>query len=847
MRKVKRQIFSFSKGINTDAPATTFPADFAVDELNFEILQDGTRRRRKALLSIGGEGHLPDYEAEYAYKVFKWPLVNGNANINFVVIQIGNVLYFYNDVYPISTNFLDITVNLIDLKIDNTVTTAQLASNVISCCYGKGKLFICGKYIEPHYITYDEAAEELSVNKIEIKERDFEGFQDGIPDNYSPVSAEINDAFIYNLTNSGWTADNMQQFYSDTGTYPAKNLAYALAFRRHYDANYAEDDGVKEFSSDKLLGELFSDARAPIGHVIRNPFNTATVFVVDSGSTIFLATIESPYLTDVGFPGSPTTFVLNSTAHGLVTGDTIEIEDQPIARDVYGIGTYFYSTVGKSVRTLNVAGTYQVTVLDANRFTILVYHDLSSGGTANSNAYGFYVQAPYHYSETNGLGEVCPYRPRLCAWYAGRVWFAGVDYTKWAGKIYYSQIVETPAQHGKCYQQADPTSSDISDLTASDGGVFDIQEAGTIHAILPYSSKLLIFADNGVWELGAGSLGYFAPTSYTIRKISEVGVYGSGSATIADNVPIYWGKSSIYKIVTDPQQGFLVAQNISIGKVDNLFQSISNTAKQNAQVVYNDLRKQVLWCYRSDDYNSNYYDSILVYDLKYDAFTKWGFNSAQISAFTTFFTHRNIDSSLDENKVILLLLGRSSLGVTRSKFAKFARINSYVDEGVGGVEPGAYIITGYDALNSPDAKKQAPVITVYMNKTETGYTFDEDAVDSVWDTSIFNSTFWNWDIWSTYTGDSTPTRASSILMQARWDWADNSSAGKWGTAQQVYRHSRMYLPSGFDDTFDNGQPLVVTRNKVRGKGRSLHLKFTAGEGKDAWLVGWTTNYAVYED
>jgi hypothetical protein len=42
----------------------------------------------------------------------------------------------------------------------------------------------------------------------------------------------------------------------------------------------------------------------------------------------------------------------------------------------------------------------------------------------------------------------------------------------------------------------------------------------------------------------------------------------------------------------------------------------------------------------------------------------------------------------------------------------------------------------------------------------------------------------------------------------------------------------------------DGQPVVVTKNKVRGRGRALQLKFTAEAGKDAHILGWQTNFNV---
>src|SRR5690606_21646018 len=61
--------------------------------------------------------------------------------------------------------------------------------------------------------------------------------------------------------------------------------------------------------------------------------------------------------------------------------------------------------------------------------------------------------------------EVVTSRPPTVSFFSGRVWYA-CDST-----VYFSQVLDDKAKAGFCYQEADPTSEDISDLIASDGGV----------------------------------------------------------------------------------------------------------------------------------------------------------------------------------------------------------------------------------------------------------------------------------------------------------------------------------------------------------------------------------------
>jgi hypothetical protein len=79
-------------------------------------------------------------------------------------------------------------------------------------------------------------------------------------------------------------------------------------------------------------------------------------------------------------------------------------------------------------------------------------------------------------------------------------------------------------------------------------------------------------------------------------------------------------------------------------------------------------------------------------------------------------------------------------------------------------------------------------------------------------------------------------------MQFRWDFADDGLSGKWSAYQNVYRH--LYRtptnPGATTAGYDTGHSLVITKNKIRGRGRSLKLRFKAEADKDMVIVGWAT-------
>ena len=77
-------------------------------------------------------------------------------------------------------------------------------------------------------------------------------------------------------------------------------------------------------------------------------------------------------------------------------------------------------------------------------------------------------------------------------------------------------------------------------------------------------------------------------------------------------------------------------------------------------------------------------------------------------------------------------------------------------------------------------------------------------------------------------------------MTAYWDFTDDAVSGKIDNQNETYRHVRAFIPSGASDV--DGYPVVITRNKVRGRGRVLQLRFDGAATKDSHLLGFTTNY-----
>ena len=79
----------------------------------------------------------------------------------------------------------------------------------------------------------------------------------------------------------------------------------------------------------------------------------------------------------------------------------------------------------------------------------------------------------------------------------------------------------------------------------------------------------------------------------------------------------------------------------------------------------------------------------------------------------------------------------------------------------------------------------------------------------------------------------------SCLVTARWEWSDDVKSGRFSEQQQAYKRQRVYVPEDALDPFNDGFPVVMTKLKLRGKGRALQLRFESEDGKDFILYGWS--------
>lgn len=410
------------------------------------------------------------------------------------------------------------------------------------------------------------------------------------------------------------------------------------------------------------------------------------------------------------------------------------------------------------------------------------------------------------------------------AFHAGRVFYAGLKVSTHTSRIYFSQVIEDPSQYGKCYQTNDPTSEKLFDELPTDGGVIDILDAGFVLKMLPMQNALMVFATNGIWAItGSQGIG-FAATDYSINKISSNVNISHTSFVDVEGTPYWWNLEGIYTISLDRQTNSQRVQPITDGAIRKFYLAIPSESKQFVRGAYDPFRKKVYWIYRSGDSESledKYtFDSLLVLNTLTGGFYPWSVSVAivkvksivnvlglrgHLEAIDVYSGEDQVVDGAAEDEVFAYGLsgeGVSSLikyvvstGTNPTNFVTFAENfdTNYRDwhgeDGVG-VQYESFFITGYSVRGQGMRRFQEDYLSIFSRTEES---------------------------------------SGSFKITSRWDYATDSSTGRWSTSQLCLADKEGY-------TYKRN------RIRIRGHGFACQFKIVNNDRNPFFIIGWS----VYE-
>ncbi len=264
----QRTVNTFTKGLITEASELTFPENASVDELNCSLGRDGTRRRRKAV-TLEDNHVLSDVVVPEGALVqtLDWYNVAGQVNLEFLVVQVNNILYFYEkSTDPLSANKYSGSVDLNTHFASNNLSPFEERVQVTSL---NGYLIVASPAINTFYLEFNTSTEAFTATSISFKERDFEwqGSDVDVTSLYFGEGTSVSNQRIYDTYNVGWVGPKGSAALNTYGSY----IVYPALTHPWYSGKNANG----AFNKADWLEIYTGSSLASNGHYVLDVFNKA--------------------------------------------------------------------------------------------------------------------------------------------------------------------------------------------------------------------------------------------------------------------------------------------------------------------------------------------------------------------------------------------------------------------------------------------------------------------------------------------------------------------------------------------------------------------------------------------
>lgn len=774
---------NFVGGLKTEFSGLNFPENACTETFNCKFDRIGRVTRRRGI----------DYEQNFdtetidrdlvAVKDYLWKNVAGDGNTNLLVLQVGSTLYFYNasagtSAAPLSGQKLATTITLTTYSASGAPTPESTECEFAD---GNGYLFVFHPHLQPFYVTYNTSTATATGTSIDVQIRDFEGVNDSLEIDERPSTLSV--SHRYNLANQGWTSP--------------------------------------------IIGT--STTSITIGTGSKGPFTTQSTLGLRVGDRVRIysdagATYATNGMLATVTAYSGTSLTVNVTAvngAGTFTDWIIELQPPNI--------TGWFEAVNNYPSNCDVWWQYKNSSDDFAPAT--TFDRVPQSNTPAPKGHFILSAWDQQRDAVSGIATITDVttsgaRPSVGAFFQGRVWYGGVNYAGYNGKLYFSQIIQGTADFAKCYQQNDPTSEDLFDLLPSDGGVISIQGAGTVIKLFAMRSALVVFATNGIWAItGSQGLGFTA-NDYTITKLESIRSLTSSSFVDVNGTPFFWNSEGIYSVLM--AEGRLQVKSLTEDTIDSFYQDIPSQAKRYARGAFNPNTFHIQWCYRSTSGSTltEYYefDRILNFNTLTGAFYPWSLDSDNTSKVHGVFVLDSTGGTTTVNQVTsnsgadtvqdgsgnnVVTFGTSSSTVSEPVFKYITSKTdgagsytwtfseewrtTYVDFGSATSSAmESYFITGYKVHGDAQRKFQPNYVYVYCDNTEA---------------TVYN-------------------------IQGLWNFANTGASGQWSSRQRVTTPQATDLDGlNFD--------YVYRRHKIRGHGVACQFKIVSSAGYPFSVVGWS--------
>lgn len=768
---------TFVSGLLTEASPLTFPANASLDEQNFELLKNGSRKRRLGMDLEAGYtlldttlddsdyislDHL-DEAGGLAISSHVWKNVGGSPSREFIVIQVGSHIKMFD----MSTTAISSSV-----IYSAQMTTLPYTSVIYSYANIDGYMVMTTQQSSLTYL-FEFIDGNVSTTLINPKIRDFFGIDDvnyddnGIVDgnklSFRPKIIEVQSKHFYNLRNQGWGIPRKCLTDEDlkdpiTHFFDVHNTMYA--------------DGRYPSMADRVVPFLYPDPNDPEDGISQR-FMAKDAISNPIGST----------------PAPKGHFIINA----------------------------LYRGYGRNVAYNNLVSTYP----DLDNRPVAFNNDYTIGGFGCIAAYS----GRLFYSGINGpTDEPNSNSPNLSSY----ILFTKIIESKKDVEICYQEgdptssdapdLLDTDGGYIKideAYGIKKLVNIGSSLLVVATNGIWSIS-GGSGYGFS--ATNILV---RKITEHGCLSVRSVVLVEGTIMYWGDDGIYHVTKDQVGDPVVNSLTNTKIQSLIDDIDD--LDKLSVS-GIYDSYTKKVSwiygNRLNQTNEVneLYLDLQLNAFYKHKIGNLTGGF--PRVVHPIEVPPY-RLSTVEESITYGGVQVQHNGEDVVLENSITITGIRESMYLVLTQTSpnfqytFASYSNTDFKDWESFDsvGIDSPAYLYTGYMSGDVFMLNKEIPYITFYFERTEDGFEMSG--------------------------GDMIPTKQSSCKVQAQWDWSDNIISGRWGTEFQAYRFNRHFIPAGVGSDFNYGHSVIHTKNKLRGRGKVLSLYIHTDPGKDCRLLGWS--------
>jgi hypothetical protein len=468
-------------------------------------------------------------------------------------------------------------------------------------------------------------------------------------------------------------------------------------------------------------------------------------------------------------------------------------------------------------------------------------------------------------------------RPQTVEFFAGRVWLAG-EITR-PNMIYFSQVITKTADIEYYFQYADPNNTDDPDLVDDDGGTIELQGADIVYRLIALSSSICACAGVGIWQI-TGQNSIFKATSFSSFIALNDGIFGPECVTKVHQNIVIFGKTSIWfsnveKSIAVNTTGQVTFKSLSEKRIQTMYNSIPDIAKQSGRVLFNPTDSRVYFFYNDEitdyDYSFNsdgqpgYSKNVLVFDTLFDeeelqqneikrrvagAFFKWELEDSADEGdpyIACAFVSPSVTSPASQavvvdgeqvqadgedvvaeggtvlnNTILVLALNRNESGGTTTIKGAFgvlqgSRLRDWYSDATYRTAYTSRVVSGIQSGGDIMHKKFITYLYFVFKKVESGV-LDADNVDL------------------------TP---GGCYLRTGYNFSTSETSAKYGSQVQIYKPYRYNysLNSGANDGHDH----TWYKHKARGRGNAMQVIIENDGNKDFHLIGWAQQFAGKND